>query len=187
MAIIRTFRRNDDGSLDFREAWYESYEDDALGQFVVNHGAVGHTSTTKDVKDVDEETGASLLAAFEAQCAEDGYAEIPVEQQFWAIAQWPAKTAGAYAERLRDTAVQVLTGHLAWRGLGTIEQTSFGTGTLNLHILTPDAKKVVPALKAAVREHDLDLAKLRIGVAPYSEPTALKQKHPSPPKPFSID
>lgn len=188
MAIVRLFRRTEDGTLDFREAWYEEYDDDAgNGQFVINHGAVGNLSTTKDVKDVDQETGAGLLAAFEAQCAEDGYTELADEEQFWAIAQWPVKTEGAYAERLKETASTVLTGHLAWRGLGTLEDATYGTGTLNLHVLTPDPKKVVTAIKTAVRDNNLDLSKLRIAVAPFGEKDALKQKHPTPPKPFTLD
>ncbi|GAA3696049.1 hypothetical protein GCM10022377_06040 [Zhihengliuella alba] len=187
MAIIRTYRRRDDGSLEFREAWYETYADGGLGQFVINHGSVGHQSTTKDVQDVDEETGESLLAGFELQCREDGFAELAAEEQFWVVAQYPAKSEGGYGQRLRDTAVQVLTPHLAWRGLGTVESAEFAPGKLNIRILTPDVKAAVSAIKTAIRDNNLDFSKLRLAAAPYGEPEKLKQKHPLPPKPFSLD
>ena len=38
--IIRVYKRNDEGVLDFREAWF----DEDYSQFVMNHGVVGHQS-----------------------------------------------------------------------------------------------------------------------------------------------
>ena len=63
MSIVRTYRRDEDGTMKFREAWFSTYEGEALGQFVVNHGTVGHLSTTGTAKDVNEETARGLLAA----------------------------------------------------------------------------------------------------------------------------
>ena len=48
--------------------------------------------------------------------------------------------------------------------------------------------KAVAAVKVCIKEADLDLTKLSIGVAPYADLAALKQKHPLPAKaPFTLD
>ncbi len=71
--IIRVYKRDEEGTLHFREAWF----DEDYSQFVMNHGVVGHQSTT-DETDVDNaEAAERLMDAFAVQCAEDGYAEIP--------------------------------------------------------------------------------------------------------------
>ncbi len=49
--IIRAYKRDDEGVLHFREAWY----DDEDQEFVVNHGVVGHQSKT-DEANVDDES-----------------------------------------------------------------------------------------------------------------------------------
>ncbi|HEX2247312.1 MAG TPA: hypothetical protein VHH13_07160, partial [Arthrobacter sp.] len=72
MSFLRLYKRDDKGVLQFREAWY----DEGYGQFVVNHGTVGHQSTTRETNDVAEDAAAALLEAFAVQCAEDGFAEI---------------------------------------------------------------------------------------------------------------
>ena len=73
MAIVRTYRRDEDGTLNFREAWFSEYEGEELGQFVVNHGVVGHQSETETAKDVTAAIAAGLLDAFIEQCEADGF------------------------------------------------------------------------------------------------------------------
>jgi hypothetical protein len=184
MAIIRMYRRDDKGTLEFREAWYEEFEDQELGQFVVNHGSVGHQSKTKEAKDVDTETGAALLAAFEEQCSEDGFAELADEDQYWVVVQYALKSVEGTDRdnHLRRRAEDVLKGHLAWRGLGTVESADFAPRKLNIRILSPEPAKAVSAIKTCLRDAQLDFTKLSIGVAPYGQPEALKQKHPLPAK-----
>ncbi|MCA4132707.1 hypothetical protein [Arthrobacter sp. M4] len=173
--IIRMYRRDDDGSLAFREAWY----DEEYKQVVVNHGAVGHQSTT-DETDVDDEAAAdNLMAAFAAQCTEDGYAEIPAEEQFWVVAQFALKTKdGTERDRhMERKAKAVLASHLAWRGLGAVERSTLGNARLNIFCLCPDVAKAVNAIKVCVRAEGLDSTKLSIAAAPYSDPEAFKLKH----------
>ncbi len=60
------------------------------------------------------------MDAFAVQCAEDGYAEIPEEEQFWVVAQYALKTKdGTTRDRyLEEKAKDALISHLAWRGPG---------------------------------------------------------------------
>lgn len=185
MSFIRYYRTSADGPLEFREAWYE----DDVGQFVVNHGQVGHQSKTSGNDDVGPDEAERMLVAFENQCMEDGYALIPETEQSRVVAQFALKsTDGTERDRyLERKAVATITGYLAWRGLGTVEGSEFRPGRLNINCLSPDPGKAVNALKVCLREADLDFTKLRIGVAPYDETSGYRLRHPLPAKsPFVL-
>ena len=64
------------------------------------------------------------MDAFAVQCAEDGYAEIPEQEQFWVVAQYALKTKdGTSRDRyLEEKAKDALISHLAWRGLGIVDR-----------------------------------------------------------------
>jgi hypothetical protein len=186
MSFLRVYKKNDDGALVFREAWF----DEDYGQFVVNHGTVGHQSKAQDSKNVTAEAAESLMDAFAAQCAEDGYAEFAPGEQSWVVAQYALKTAaGSDRDRyLEDKAKRTITEYFAWRGLGTVEKTEFVPHKLNIYVMAPDAAKAVSGLKVCLREAKLDYTKLSIGVAPQDNLAAVKQKHPLPAKSaFSLD
>lgn len=189
MAIIRTYRMNEKNELEFREAWFQQFEDDELGQFVINHGTVGHMSKTNEVQDVNTDRADELFAGFAEACAAEGYAEIKEEDQSWVIVQYALKSAnGTERDQYLDKkAKEALTGHLAWRGLGTLESSDFGNRKLNIRVLSPAPKLAVAAIKTCIREAKLDFTKMSIGVAPYAELNKLKMAHPMPPKPMSID
>lgn len=189
MAIVRTYRRDEDGTLNFREAWFSEYEGEELGQFVVNHGVVGHQSKTETAKDVTAATAAGLLDAFIEQCDEDGFKALVEDDQHWVIVQYTLKSAeGTDRDKyLETTAKEALTGHLAWRGLGTVESSDYAPRKLNIRILSPEPKKAVSAIKTCLREAKLDFTKLSIAIAPFGEPENAKQAYPLPAKaPFSL-
>ena len=176
---MRVYKRDDEGALHFREAWY----DEEYGQFVMNFGAVGHQSKTQET-DVQDAAGADgLMDAFAAQCAEDGYAEIPAEGQFWVVAQFALKTREGTARdhHLAQKASDALISHLAWRGLGTVDRSGFSDFKLNIFCLCPDVNKAVAAIKICARGEDLDFTKLSIGAAPFSDPENFKLKHSAKP------
>ncbi|MGP0221540.1 hypothetical protein [Paenarthrobacter sp. NCHU4564] len=173
--IIRMYKRDGEGVLHFREAWF----DDADQHFVINYGVVGHQSTT-DAAAVEEGTSAAgLLAAFEAQCEEDGYTVIPDSEQFRVVAQFALKSKdGTERDRhLEQKAKEVITAELAWRGLGVVEGSGMGNSRLNIFCLCPDVNKAVNAIKVCARAEDLDFTKLTIAAAPASDPDAFKVKH----------
>jgi hypothetical protein len=172
--IVRVYKRDDEGTLHFREAWF----DEDYSQFVMNYGAVGHQSKTEETDIPDAAAADGLLDAFAVQCAEDGYAEIPDEEQFWVVAQFALKTReGTDRDRyLEEKAKDALISHLAWRGLGTVERSE-----LNIFCLCPDVNKAVNAIKVCARNEDLDFTKLTIGAAPHSDPQNFKLKHSAKP------
>ena len=173
--IIRMYKRDEDGVLHFREAWF----DDEDRHFVVNHGVVGHQSRTEE-SEIGEDTSVDgLMAAFAAQCEEDGYAEIPPSEQFWVVAQFALKTKdGTERDRyLERNAKAALTAELAWRGLGTVDRSEVGNSRLNIYCLCPDVNKAVNAIKVCIRNEDLDFTKLSIAAAPHGEPTGFRLKH----------
>lgn len=176
MSIIRMYRKSDgDGVLRFREAWH----DEEYGQFVVNHGTVGHQSSTQETDVASAEAAETLLAAFEAQCLEDGFMVVPAEEQFWVVAQFALKTVeGTERDRyLERKAKDALTSYFAWRGIGIVDRSEMQGGKLNIYCLAPDAAKAVNGIKTCIREARLDFTKLSIGVAPYDDLGAIKMKH----------
>lgn len=183
--IVRMYKKDDEGALVFREAWVDAGEtDEEENYFVLNHGVVGHQSTSKEssVDNVDEARG--LLDAFKAQCTQDGYAVLDREAQFVVVAQFALKNARATDrdKYLQEKAVEAITAHLAWRGSGIVEKSEIvegphSTGKLNIYILAPDAARAVANIKVCIREEKLDFTKLSIGVAPANDLLAIKAKH----------
>ncbi|WP_404285605.1 hypothetical protein [Glutamicibacter arilaitensis] len=188
MAIIRTYRLDEKNELQFREAWYQQFDDEELGQFVINHGTVGHMSKTNEVQDVKAERADELFAGFLATCQEDGFSEIPSEEQSWVIVQYALKSVeGTERDRyMEKKATEALTGHLAWRGLGTVESSDFAPRKLNIRVLSPAPKLAVAAVKVCIRDAKLDFTKMSVGTAPYDNVEAVKMAHPMPAKPFSL-
>lgn len=185
MSFLRVYRRRDDGTLEFREAWH----DDDASQFVVNHGTVGHVSTSKATNDVDAAAGEELLDAFAAQCEADGFEEIPDEAQHRIVAQFALKSQdGTERDRfLERQAVGALTAHLAWRGLGTVEGSRIGGGKLSIFTRCVDANKAVTAIKSCLREATSDFTKLSIAAASPESPDSFKLKHaPAGVRSFSL-
>ncbi|MFJ3956578.1 hypothetical protein [Arthrobacter sp. NPDC090010] len=175
--LLRAYRRDDDGALSFREAWYEAEE----GVVVVNHGVVGHLSKDQVQAVESAEAAEALMGAFEAQCVEDGYADIPVAEQHWVVVQFALKSKdGTDRDRhLERSAVSALTTHFAWRGLGVVDRSAIADGKLNIFLISPEPSKAVKAVVSVTREEKLDPTKLSIAVAPYPEPEALKRRHPA--------
>ena len=173
--IVRVYKRDDEGVLHFREAWF----DEEYSQFVMNFGVVGHQSKTEETDVADAAAADALLDAFAVQCAEDGYAEIPDEEQSWVVAQFALKTReGTERDRyLAEKAKDSLVSHLAWRGLGTVDRSEFTDFKLNIFCLCPDANKAANAIKVCARGEDLDFTKLTIAAAPFKEPEKFKVKH----------
>lgn len=183
--IIRVYKRDDEGILQFREAWF----DEDYSQFVMNYGVVGHQSKTDETDVADATAAESLMDAFAVQCAEDGYAEIPDEEQHWVVAQYALKTReGTDRDRyLEEKAKDALISHLAWRGLGIVDRSEFSDSKLNIFCLCPDVNKAVNAIKICIRGEDLDFTKLSIGAAPVSDPQAFRLKHsPKPAVGFTL-
>lgn len=188
MAIIRTYRLDDAKDPQFREAWYQDFEDEEGGQFVINHGTVGHMSKTNKALDVDAERADELFAGFLETCAEDGFVEIPEAEQTWVIVQYALKTVeGTERDRyMEKKAKEALTGHLAWRGVGTVESSDFAPRKLNIRVLSPAPKLAAAAIKVCIRDAKLDFTKISIATAPYDNVESAKMVYPMPPKPFSL-
>jgi hypothetical protein len=185
IGIVRLYRKSDDGVLHFREAWFDAGD----GAFVVNHGVVGHQSSTDETEAGSEEAAEPLLAAFEAQCRIDGYAVIEPEDQFWVIAQFALKSAeGTERDRfLERKASSAITGYFAWRGLGIVDRSEFRPGKLNIYCLAPDIAKAVAGIKTCIREAKLDFTKLSIGSASFGTPDIVRARHtPRPGGAFEV-
>lgn len=186
MSITIMYHRDGKGALHFREAMY----DPETGEFMLNQGPVGFLGTSSVSTGLDETAAARRFEAFAAKSAELGYAPIPPEEQFWLVGQYALKSAeGTERDRyLEYKASTAISSYFSWRGLGTLEETSFTSHKLNLICLVPDVQKAVKGMLIVLREANLDFTKLSIGAAPFSDPSAFRQKHPLPAKQrFTLD
>lgn len=122
MSIIRMYY-TDAGAprpTHYREAWWEP---DA-NEFVLHHGVVGESGTTKVEKVSDEAEAERLLTSFEQQNATDGYVdaqEVPHETFTVKIrykGNTPTQVESDNAEKFTTT----YAGLLGWRGLGTVDE-----------------------------------------------------------------
>ena len=193
--IVRMYKKDDAGQLTFREAWVDAGgagETDSEGDdgenegvfFVVNHGTVGHISTSKDAPVATLEEAEAMLAAFTAQCLEDGFAVLERSQQSLVVAQFALKSSRVSDrdKHLASRAKDSLTAHLAWRGSGILEKYEFvpaphGLGKLNIYIVAPDAARAVANIKVCIRDEKLDFTKLTVATGPIDDPSALRAKH----------
>ncbi|WP_104111617.1 hypothetical protein [Arthrobacter sp. N199823] len=195
--IVRMFKKDDAGALLFREAWVDAGggEDNEGAEenevvvapeifFVVNHGTVGHVSTSKEVAVASLEEAEGMLAAFSEQSVADGFAPLARDDQFLVVAQFALKN-DRVSDRDKHLAFRVkesLTAHLAWRGSGVLEKMEFtaaghGLGKLNVYIVAPDAARAVANVKVCIREEKLDFTKLTVATGPIGDVAALRAKH----------
>lgn len=186
MSITVMYRRDDKGVLHFREAMYDAESE----EFMINQGPVGYMGDSSAVGSIDEAAAEKKFAAFAAKSAELGYVELPPEEQYWVVAQYALKSAeGTERDRyLEYKARTALASYFSWRGLGSVEESEFAPGKLNIFCLVPDVPKAVKGMLVVLREANLDFTKLGIGSAPYAEPGNWKRRHPLPAKkPFVLD
>lgn len=152
MSIVRTYRRFDqDGQqrVEYREAWLAP----GSGEVIVHHGRVGTTGTTTAEKVADDAAGEELLAGFAAQCAEDGFAELP-EDELKSL-EVTYRLRGAAPTAVETTIVAKLRGEvtnqLAWRGLGEVVGERQESGRVVLEVATVHPRKAAAEVPAAAK------------------------------------
>jgi hypothetical protein len=181
MTIARLYKMDVTPEPLFREAWIttdDENDDAGEAQFVVNRGKLGHESTMDAIQDVTLEKAKSLMVAFLEQCAEDGFVEIPLEEQSTLIVQYTLKTREGTArdDYFEKKTREVLTQHFAWRGLGEVISSERGDFRLNHILKVPDAKRAIKGALVALRPYEP--TKMTLAVAePGSE--EFKAKHPA--------
>ncbi|MCC3269200.1 hypothetical protein MUG94_09570 [Arthrobacter gengyunqii] len=186
MSITVMYRRDSRGVLHFREAMYDVDSQ----EFMLTQGKVGNMGTSSASAGVDEAAAEKRFAAFAAKSAELGYAEIAAEEQFWVVAQYALKSAeGTERDRyLEYKARTALASYFSWRGLGSVEESEFAPGKLNIFTLVPDVPRAVKGMLVVLRDANLDFTKLSIGSAPVADTSSWKRRHPLPAKsPFTLD
>lgn len=186
MSIIVMYHRDNKGVLHFREAMYDAESE----EFMINQGPVGYMGTSSVAANIDAAAAEKKFTAFAAKSAELGYAEVPAEEQHWVVAQYALKSAeGTDRDRyLEYKARTALESYFSWRGLGTVEESEFAPGKLNIFCLVPDVQKAVKGMLVVLRDANLDFTKLSIGSSAVAEPGNWKRRHPLPAKkPFVLD
>ncbi|HIW99130.1 MAG TPA: hypothetical protein H9871_03205 [Candidatus Nesterenkonia stercoripullorum] len=148
----------------YREAWH----DDAAGEFVIHHGALGANGKITAESVASAEEAETLMDSFLQQCHADGYAPAPPESQHEIVMSYPLKAAEPNASERRNAQQvhhAVLTA-LAWRGLGEISglepATIQGESTLAFTVRTLHRRKASEAARNAVKGCDVPQSKVRL-------------------------
>ncbi|MDZ5078382.1 hypothetical protein [Nesterenkonia sp. HG001] len=163
--MISLFRPAEPSGWQYREAWF----DEAAGEFVVHHGAVGVNGTLTAEKAQPEEAQV-LLESFTAQCAADGYREVSKEETTELVVAVPLKGSepSAAERRNADTVHATVLTTLAWRGLGALsdpEPAEFdGATALVMSGRTLHRRKAGDAVRGAIRGTDVPASKVRIRI-----------------------
>ncbi|GAA1161416.1 hypothetical protein [Nesterenkonia sandarakina] len=162
-----TLYRRDEQVWNYREAWY----DEAAGEFVVHHGALGANGKLSSEK-AGAEDAEQLLESFIAQCRADGFNEAPEEAQVQLRLLYPLKGAAPSASEQRNIGAvhRDVLATLAWRGLGllsdpVIEPHESGHASV-MRLTTLHQGKAREAVKAAVRGGDVPASKIQLHLDP---------------------
>lgn len=167
MTLIKTYRRDEDGILFYREAWKD-------GSAFFRHEGKAGTKGKRQNRAIqsrtrpDKPTLAEYVRAFKEEAAADGFAEIPEDAQGWVVLQVWTRTADLSDPRdawLLDEGQEALDDHLGWLGLGHVDGNDLGgtppdesgaNGTvLNLFCKVVDTTLGVKAVRSFATRHDL--------------------------------
>lgn len=183
MAMIKTYRRDGDGTLHYREAWSER------GLVRTHEGKVGtkgrsSTHPTRSRTRPDEPTATEYLRSFTAQAERDGFLPVPDDEHGWVVLQcWTYSPDLTHPEdhRLFEEGQDALDDHLGWRGVGHYDGNDLGgtppaehdlDGTvLNLFCRVVDTALGVRAVRGFARE---------FGVTPFHVVAAREPGEDSP-------
>lgn len=169
-----TYRRDEDGTLRYRDAW-------TTDEGIVQHtGVVGRTGSRKERRASAAASARQLLDAFAAESAELGYTPLP-EDHGWVVLQYWAFTPDlSHPEdaRIREDTWDALTDYLGNRGVGECDGFDVG-GTPNhpdyargivMNFFCPvvDATAGVAALRGFIRAFRMGSSAI-IGTRPTAE------------------
>ncbi|MDT0269812.1 hypothetical protein RM844_26355 [Streptomyces sp. DSM 44915] len=167
MAVIKTYRRDDDGVLHYREAWSER------GGVRTHEGKAGtkgrhrHHATRSRTRP-DRPTATEFLRTFTEAAVADGYQRVPADRHGWVVLQcWThsADLSHPDDDRLFAEGQDALDEYLGWRGVGHCDGNDVGgrpptgydlAGTvLNLFCPVVDTALGVRVVRGFAREFGL--------------------------------
>lgn len=155
--LIKTYRRDDEGVLHYREAWK------ADGGVVVHQGRVGLVGRSRVHRAPDPKR---FGERFLEQAAADGYRPLPDEERSWAVLQcwlFSADLSHPDDDWIMGEGHDQLDEYLGWRGLGHLDGNDIGGSApepysdlegpkLNLFCPVVDGPLAVKALRGFVRK-----------------------------------
>lgn len=165
--MIKTYRRDGDGVLHYREAWREN------GGVRTHEGKVGakgksryHASRSRTWP--NNPTATEFLREFTEKAAADGYRPVAEDEHGWVVLQcWTHSPDLSHPDdhRLFEDGQEALDQYLGWRGVGHCDGNDIGgsppaghdlRGTvLNLFCPVVDTALGVKVVRGFAREFDL--------------------------------
>ena len=167
MDMVKTYRRDGDGALHYREAW--SDEDGVT----THEGGVGtkgrsRLHPTRSRTRPNDPVATEFIRKFTEDAAADGYHPVPEDRHGWVVLQcWTRSPDLSHPDddRLFEEGQEALDQYLGWRGVGHFDGNDIGgrppaghdlEGTvLNLFCRVVDSALGVKTVRGFAREFDL--------------------------------
>ena len=147
--MLKLYKRGRTG-IRYWEAWA------SLPMVVVHEGKLGERGKTRQLLLEDERTPEEFINALAQKSRDKGYAEIPREEQYQLVVQYPLTTWGSAKDLSKSHKIESLFNEcLGWTGNGRCDGNDIGSGTMNIFSIVIDPKIAGATLVEELRRNDL--------------------------------
>ena len=138
--MIKLYKKSDAGSH-----YWETWENN--GVHTIHWGTLGERGQSKEIKDAFLKPAAKVVRSEMNKMIDQGYEEIPVEDQVILLIEYPVDGMGNTNDLDKRHALESrMDETLGWTGLGNCDGGSIGSGTMEVCCFVVDfeiAKKVI--------------------------------------------
>jgi hypothetical protein len=147
--MLKLYKRGRTG-VRYWEAWANGT------QVVVHEGKLGERGKTKHLDTQRGKTPNEVIAEAAMKPRAMGYAEIPIDQQFQVVVQYPPKTWGSVNDLSKAHQIEDLFNeYLGWTGNGMCDGNDIGSGSMNIFSIVVDPQLAVESMLTELRKHKL--------------------------------
>lgn len=169
----KLYKLAEDKKLLYAECWFDGKI------FTVHTGTIGTQGETENyVYPKDFKTESEFNNYFSDKFGTKGYKEIPDEDMYWIVVQYPIKTIFGNKHNLlfKDRIVNLLNEQLGWNGLGIVDGFDIGKSfnfkngsVLNIFILSVDEIISLEIIKNALKINDFKYNKVKIATRKFTD------------------
>ena len=164
--MSKLYKLDKEGKLLYAECWFDGKT------FMLNTGTIGSLGESEFYAcPKDFKTELEFNNYFLDKFGSEGYKEIPDEDMYWIVVQYPIKTifGNKYNLLFKDKVVNLLDEQFEWKGLGIVDGFDIGKSSspknecvLNIFTLSVDEIIGVEVIKNALKINNLKYNKVKI-------------------------
>jgi hypothetical protein len=147
--MLKLYKRGRTG-VRYWEAWANGV------RVVVHEGKLGERGKTKYLDAPRGKTPTKVIAEAATTPRANGYAEIPIDQQFQVVVQYQLKTWGSVDDLDKAHRIEDLFNEcLGWTGNGMCDGNEIGSGSMTIFSIAVDPQLAVKTMIVELRKHKL--------------------------------